>query len=158
MNPNEQLIHKFYTAFANADAKIMCECYHNNIQFEDPAFGILKGNDTCMMWKMLIEKSKGNIKIEFSDSKADEYSGTAKWIAVYNFSKTNRKIVNVIHAQFQFRDGLIIKHTDYFDIWKWSKQAFGFKGFLLGWTGFMQKQIQKQAITSLKNYTKTHSS
>lgn len=157
MNPNEQLTLKFYTAFANADAKTMCECYHPNIQFQDPAFGILKGNDACQMWKMLMEKSKGNIKIEFSDIKADEYSGTATWIATYNFSKTNRKVINEVHAQFQFHNGLIIKHTDHFDIWRWSKQAFGFKGFLLGWTGFMQKQIQKQAIASLKNYTKAQS-
>jgi hypothetical protein len=155
MNPNEQLIHKFYTAFANADAKTMCECYHPNIQFQDPAFGVLNGNDARQMWHMLIEKSKGNIKIEFSDIKADDFSGTANWIAIYNFSKTNRKVVNVIQAQFQFKDNLIIKHTDNFDIWKWSKQALGFKGFLLGWSGFMQNQIQKQAIASLKSYNKT---
>ena len=152
MNPNEQLIFKFYTAFAKADTKTMCECYHANIQFQDPAFGILKDNDVCKMWNMLIDKSKGNIKIEFSDVKADDYSGTAKWIATYNFSKTNRKVVNVIYAQFQFKDNLIIRHTDNFDLWKWSKQALGFKGLLLGWTGFMQKQIQKQALFSLKNY------
>lgn len=154
MNPNEQLIHKFYTAFANADAKTMCECYHTDIQFQDPVFGILKGDDARQMWKMLIEKSQGNIKIEFSDIKADEISGTAKWVATYNFSKTNRKVVNVIYAQFKFKDGLIIRHTDNFDIWKWSKQALGFKGFLLGWTGFMQNQIQKQALASLLNYNK----
>lgn len=152
MNPNEQLIFKFYTAFAKADTKTMCECYHTNIQFQDPAFGILKDNDVCKMWNMLIDKSKGNIKIEFLDVKADDYSGTAKWIATYNFSKTNRKVVNVIYAQFQFKDNLIIRHTDNFDLWKWSKQALGFKGLLLGWTGFMQKQIQKQALFSLKNY------
>lgn len=137
MNQNEQLIHKFYSAFANADAKTMCECYHTNIQFQDTAFGVLKDNDVCKMWKMLIEKSKGNIKIEFSNIIADEYFGTSQWIATYNFSKTNRKVVNVILAQFQFQDNLIIRHTDNFDIWKWSRQALGFKGFLLGWTGFM---------------------
>jgi ketosteroid isomerase-like protein len=154
MNTNEQLIFKFYTAFANADVKTMCECYHPNVQFQDPAFGALKGNDVCKMWNMLIEKSKGNIKIEFSDIKADDFSGTANWIATYNFSKTDRKVINVIHAQFQFKDNLILKHTDNFDIWKWSKQALGFKGLLLGWTGFMQNQIQKQALASLKNYNK----
>ena len=156
MNTNEQLIHKFYTAFANADAKTMCQCYHTNIQFQDPAFGKINGNDACQMWKMLIEKSKGNIKIEFSDIKADEFKGSAKWIATYNFSKTNRKVINEIKADFQFRYGLIVKHTDHFDIWKWSKQAIGIKGLLFGWTGFMQKQIQKQALISLKNYNNSH--
>jgi len=152
MNQNETTIHKFYSAFANSDAKTMCECYHSNIQFQDPAFGVLNGNDVCNMWKMLIEKSKGNIKIEFSDIKADEFSGSAKWIATYNFSQTNRKVVNVIKAQFQFKDGLIIKHTDDFDIWKWSEQAFGIKGYLLGWTGFFQTKINEQALLSLKKF------
>ena len=152
MTSNEQTLVKFYTAFGNADAKSMCECYSPNIQFRDPAFDLLKGNDVCQMWKMLLEKSKGNIKIEFSDIKADEYVGSAQWIATYNFSKTNRKVVNVIHAQFQFKDGLIKKHTDNFDIWKWSKQAFGITGYLLGWTGFFQQKIQQQALLSLKKY------
>ena len=157
MNQNEQTIHKFYTAFANADEKIMCECYHSNIQFQDPAFGILKGKDASQMWKMLIEKSKGNIKIEFSDIKADEFTGSAKWIATYIFIKTNRKVVNVIQAQFNFQDNLIIRHTDNFDISKWSKQALGIRGLLLGWTGFMQKQIQKQALSSLDSFNKRNS-
>jgi ketosteroid isomerase-like protein len=157
MNNNEQLIHKFYSAFAKADANIMCECYHNDIQFQDPAFGILHEKKVCQMWKMLIEKSKGNIKIDFYDIKADDYTGTARWIATYNFSKTNRKVINEVHAEFHFLDGLIVKHTDYFNIWKWSKQAFGFKGLLMGWTGFMQKQIQKQAVASLNNYIKVQS-
>lgn len=152
MTSNEKILIKFYTAFANADSATMCECYHSRIEFRDPGFGLLKDNDVCEMWKMLIEKSKGDIKIEFSDIKADEYIGSARWIATYNFSKTNRKVINSIQSQFHFKDGLIIKHTDDFDIWKWSKQALGFKGLLLGWTGFMQKQIQKQALFALKNY------
>lgn len=154
MTPNENTINKFYTAFANADVNQMCECYHPNVKFRDPAFGLLKGNDVCLMWKMLLERSNGNIKIDFSEIKADDYTGSAHWIATYNFTKTNRKVVNSIYAQFQFKDGLIIKHTDDFDIWKWAKQALGLKGLLLGWTGFMQKRIQQQALSSLKNYRK----
>ncbi|HEY6141902.1 MAG TPA: nuclear transport factor 2 family protein [Flavobacterium sp.] len=152
MTPNENTLIKFYTAFSNGNTIQMCECYHTDIQFQDPVFGVLKGNDVCKMWKMLVEKSKGNIKIDFSEIKANEYTGSAHWIATYNFSKTNRKVINSIQAQFQFQDGLIIKHTDNFDLWKWTKQALGWKGFLLGWTGFMQKKIQHQALTALKNY------
>ena len=152
MTPNEKTIIKFYTAFANADASTMCECYNSKIGFRDPAFGLLKDKDVCQMWKMLIKKSKGNIKIEFSDIKADQYTGSAQQIATYNFSKTNRKVVNVIRAQFQFKDGLIKKHTDDFDIWKWTKQAFGITGYLLGWTGYFQHKIQQQALLSLKKY------
>lgn len=152
MNPNENLIIKFYTAFANADAKTMGECYHPKVHFVDPAFGLLKEKQVSLMWEMLILKSKGNIKIEFSDVKADDFTGSAHWKATYNYSKTNRKVVNKISAQFVFQDGLIIKHTDSFDIWKWSKQAFGLPGYLLGWTGFFQNKINEQALLSLEKF------
>jgi archaellin len=156
MTPNEKTLIKFYTAFANADASTMCECYHSKIVFRDPIFGLLKDNNVCQMWKMLVKKSKGNIKIELSNVKVDEHIGSAQWVATYNFSKTNRKVVNVISAQFHFKDGLIKKHTDDFDIWNWSKQAFGITGSLFGWTGFFQKKIQKQARLSLKKYIDTN--
>jgi hypothetical protein len=155
MNANENLIAKFYTAFANADAKTMSECYHPKVHFIDPAFGLLKENQVSDMWKMLLLKSKGNIKIEFSDVKADENTGAAKWVATYNFSKTNRKVINKISAEFMFQDGLIIKHIDSFDVWKWSKQAFGLTGYLLGWTGFFQNKIKEQALLSLKKFTES---
>ncbi len=157
MTANEATITKFYTAFANADVTQMCECYHPKILFRDPAFGTLKGNDVCQMWKMLIEKSNGNIKIEFSEVKTEGDFGTAFWTATYNFSKTNRKVINSIAAQFHFEGGLIIKHIDDFDIWRWAKQALGLKGILLGWTGFMQKKIQQQALVSLKKFKETKS-
>lgn len=152
MTANETTILKFYRALSKADVATMIECYHPNVQFRDPAFGLLKGKEVFQMWKMLIEKSNGNLKIDFSEIKANEHLGSAKWIAKYNFSKTNRKIVNIIASKFLFKDGLIIKHTDDFDIWKWSKQALGIKGLLLGWTGYMQKKIQEQARKTLKKY------
>lgn len=152
MTPNEALITKFYTAFANSDAKTMAECYHPKVHFIDPAFGLLKEEQVSKMWEMLLSRSKGNIKIEFSDVKADEFTGSARWIAAYNFTKTNRKVVNRVSAEFVFQDGLIIKHTDNFDVWKWSKQAFGTTGYLLGWTGFFHKKIQEQALLSLKKF------
>ncbi len=152
MNPNENLIAKFYTAFANADYQTMSECYHPKIHFIDPAFGLLKEEQVSDMWKMLLLRSKGNLKIEFFNVKADDSTGSANWVATYNFSKTNRKVINRIAAEFIFQDGLIIKHTDSFDVWKWSKQAFGFKGLLLGWTGFFQSKIKEQALLSLKKF------
>lgn len=154
MNSNENLIAKFYTAFSNADYQTMSECYHPKIHFVDPAFGLLKEEQVSDMWKMLILRSKGNLKIEFSNIKADDFSGSANWVATYNFSKTNRKVINRIAAEFVFQDGLIIKHTDNFDVWKWSKQAFGIKGFLLGWTGFFQDKVKEQALLTLKKFQK----
>ena len=152
MTANEKLLDKFYTAFANADAQTMCECYDLDIQFQDPAFGILKGSNVCTMWKMLLGKSNGNIKIEFSNIKADEYQGSATWVANYRFSKTKRTVINTVRSEFQFKNGLIFKQSDNFDIWKWSKQAFGIKGYLFGCTGYFQRKIEEQAVTSLTKF------
>lgn len=156
MTPNEKLLAKFYTAFANADAQTMCECYDLDIQFQDPAFGILKGSDVCTMWKMLLGKSNGNVKIEFSNIKADEYRGSAISVAKYRFSKTKRTVINTVRSEFQFKNGLIFKQTDNFDIYKWSKQAFGWTGYLFGWTGFFKRKIQENALVSLKKYKESH--
>jgi ketosteroid isomerase-like protein len=149
---NAELITQFYTSFARADAEGMVSCYHDEIQFEDPAFGLLKGEDAKKMWRMLIKRSKGEIRISFSNVQANEKTGNANWRAEYVFSQTGRNVVNVVSAQFEFRDGKIIKHTDTFNMWKWSRQALGFSGFLLGWTGFMQKKIQSRTKSLLVNW------
>lgn len=152
MNSNEQIIEEFYAAFAEGNAETMASCYHPDIVFEDPAFGKLEGKDASDMWHMLIERAKGNLEISFSDIQANDRSGTAKWIAKYHFSKTNQNVVNKIKAYFEFKDGLIIKHTDNFDFYNWSKQALGTTGLLLGWTSFLRKKVQKQASESLRKY------
>ena len=103
MTPNETTINKFYTAFANSDITEMFECYHPNVKFSDPVFGLLQGEEVLQMWSMLIEKSNGNLKIDFSEISANEFLGTAKWIANYRFSKTNRAVVNNIASKFHFQ-------------------------------------------------------
>lgn len=152
MNTNEQLIEEFYAAFVTGNFKTMASCYHNDIVFRDPVFGSLSGKAVADMWEMLIERSKGDIKIEFSDVQANAYKGSALWTATYRFSKTDRMVINHIAATFEFKDGLIIRHTDDFDLWKWNRQAFGITGTLLGWTSFMQRKIQLQARLSLQKY------
>ena len=150
---NTELITSFYQSFAKGDAEGMVACYHNNIQFKDPAFGVLKNEDAKNMWRMLIGRNKGNIHITFSNVEANETTGSANWEANYVFSATNRKVINLVSAQFEFKDGKIIRHTDSFDIFKWTKQALGLKGYLLGWTSFMQHKIQQQSNSLLKKYT-----
>ena len=154
MISSEVTIVKLYNSLSKADVSQMRECYDPDVEFCDPAFGTLNGKEVFQMWQMLIEKSKGTLKIDYSDIHANDYLGSAKWITEYKYSKNNHKVLNTITSKFVFKEGLIIKQTDDFDVWKWSKQALGIKGVLLGWTGFMQKKIQKQARLSLKQYSK----
>ncbi|MGB0347184.1 MAG: nuclear transport factor 2 family protein, partial [Balneolaceae bacterium] len=53
-------------------------------------------------------------------------------------------------------DGLIINHQDDFDFWRWSTQALGFPGLILGWSPFLKKKVQKQALDSLNAFISKH--
>jgi ketosteroid isomerase-like protein len=150
MSMNDQ-IEQFYTAFQNQDAEKMVACYHDDIVFEDPAFGILKGEKAKNMWRMLCANSK-DLNITFSNVETNENSGKAHWEARYTFSKTGRKVHNVIDAEFEFSNGKIIKHNDNFDLHKWAKQALGFKGLLLGGTSFFKKKLNQQTNSLLTKF------
>lgn len=151
---NQDLINHFYTSFANRDYKGMIDCYHSDIQFEDPAFGKLQGNDAKAMWQMLLTSNNNEIKITYSNVVANEKTGSAYWEAEYIFSQTGRKVLNKVNAQFEFTDGKISKHVDSFDMYAWSKQALGIIGFLFGWTSFMKSKFQKVTHKMLANFKK----
>ncbi len=149
---NEQTINRFYTAFQQLDYTTMQSCYHAEAVFNDPAFGLLDANETRAMWEMLCKRAKdfslvyGNIRL------LDEEYTTCDWTASYLFGKTSRRVVNKITAHMKFKDGLIIEHTDAFDIYRWTRQAIGLPGLLFGWSPWMNKRIQKQAKEGLAKF------
>lgn len=151
MHPNADSIRKFYTAFQARDADGMNACYHADIVFSDPVFGTLRGNEVTSMWRMLCKRGK-DLEIEFGDVRADDEKGSAHWEARYTFSRSARQVHNVIDASFIFQDGMIVRHRDRFNLWKWSSQAFGLLGILLGWTPLMQAAIRSEARRGLQNF------
>ena len=149
----EDIITKFYKAFNDCDADTMISCYHDDIVFEDPAFGILIGDRAKAMWQMLCESQKGKeFKVKVSKIRAENNKGSAHWEAYYNFSKTGRKVHNKIDAKFEFKDGLILTHKDDFNLHKWASQALGFKGLLFGGMGFFKTKLHKQTNHLLDKY------
>jgi len=151
---NKELIEKFYRSFANGDAKGMKECYHKDILFQDAAFGTLKGERASKMWEMLLSQKTANLKVNFDNIEATGQSGKAKWVAEYLYGAKKRKVVNRVSANFKFKDGKIIEHIDTFDLYKWTKQALGAPGHLLGWTTFMKKKIQASTNRKLDGFMK----
>lgn len=150
-SPEEIVTTNFYSAFQQKNADGMNECYHQNLHFEDPAFGKLSYGQTCSMWKMLCDSAK-DLSIEFSILKVEEEYVETKWIAEYNFSKTGRFVRNEIIAHMTFKDGMIIEHIDKFDLYKWAKQAMGVQGWLIGATPFFKKKLQQQTNHQLAKY------
>lgn len=145
------LISRFYEAFNRLDAEAMAACYSDNVVFSDPVFGELRGRDASDMWRMLTSRAKG-FSLRYDTVRADERTGGAHWVATYLFSQTGRTVVNDIQARFVFRDGKICEHHDHFDLWRWSRQALGAKGTLLGWTPLVQNAIRAQAQKGFKAF------
>ncbi|HEV7779874.1 MAG TPA: nuclear transport factor 2 family protein [Chitinophagaceae bacterium] len=149
MQENAGIITKFYTAFQRLDHQTMNSCYSDDIVFNDPAFGLLRGDEAKAMWEMLCTNAK-DFSLTFSNiSLLDEEYANCDWVATYTFSKTGRKVVNTIKAYMRLKDGKIIEHSDAFKLSKWAAQALGWKGALLGWTGFMKRKIQGNARKTL---------
>jgi ketosteroid isomerase-like protein len=149
-HPNAALVRRFYDAFARRDGEAMAACYSDDVTFQDQAFS-LTGKDAGDMWRMLTESAK-DLTIEASEIDADDSTGRAHWVATYTFSATGRRVVNDIRAQFRFKDGRIVEHRDTFDFAKWARQALGLSGLLLGWTSWLQKQVQGRAAKGLASW------
>jgi ketosteroid isomerase-like protein len=148
---SQALVEKFYRAFQARDGAAMTLCYHANAQFSDPGFPHLKGAEVGAMWRMLTSRAQ-KFSLEFDRVEVRGDQGSAHWVARYEFSGTGRMVENHIRSEFVFKDGLIIQQSDYFDFWKWSAQALGLPGRLLGWSGLFRRKVQAQAAKNLQGF------
>lgn len=146
-----ELIKKFYEAFQKRDAEGMVALYADDVVFSDPVFKDLRGVEAKNMWRMLCARGK-DLKVTFRDVT----DTSAHWDADYTFTATKKLVHNSIDATFAFRDGKIVKHTDVFDLYKWSAQALGLPGKLLGWSSFMQNTIRGKGRAGLDAWSKEH--
>ena len=148
---NRELIERFYTAFDAQDGDAMAACYTPDAHFRDPAFGNLHGDEPGDMWRMLTGQAK-DLSVELLEHDASGDEGSARWLARYTFTKTGRPVVNDVRATFAFRDGKIADHIDDFSFHRWSRQALGAPGLLLGWTPLLRAATRKQARASLDKF------
>ncbi len=147
---NETLLRDFYRAFGQKDWKSMEPAYHADVHFTDPVFD-LHGPRVIGMWRMLCTSST-DLSLVNPFVEADDRTGRARWEATYTFTLTGRKVLNRIDATFEFRDGKIVRHIDDFNFWKWSSQALGPTGILLGWTPLVRAKVQRNANARLEKF------
>ncbi|MHA7059303.1 nuclear transport factor 2 family protein [Aquimarina sp. M1] len=146
-----ELVHTFYTALSNHDAEKMVSFYHDDIVFNDPIFGELKGQTAKKMWYWLFENGK-DMQIEYSNVNVNGSEGSAYWEARYSFGKEKKPVLNKVHTYFKFEDNKIIKHTDDFNLHRWAKQTMGWKGEIMGGTTYFKNKLQFKSRRMLENY------
>src|SRR3954463_1162109 len=151
MSQNTELIERFYGAFAQGDGEAMAACYAPDVHFSDPVFPDLRGARAGRMWQMLTS-APGDVRIELLEHDADDERGSAHWKAHYTFTQTGRPVVNDIHASFRFAEGLISEHHDDFSFHRWSRQALGPSGLLIGWTPMLRNAVRRKAGARLEAF------
>ena len=148
---NDGLIQRFYAALDRGDGDEMAAAYRPDARFRDPAFGELSGEDAGAMWRMLTSRAT-DLSVDLAEHDADEREGSARWIARYTFTQTGRPVVNDVRARFRFEDGKIAEHVDSFSFHRWSRQALGLPGLLLGWTPLLPRVTRKRALAELERF------
>ncbi len=143
------VIGRFYTAFGQRDWSAMGACYADDARFSDPVFPELDVAGVRAMWKMLLT-SGSDLRITFKISEESDESAVCEWEAFYTFSRTGKKVHNVIRSEFELREGLIHRQRDHFDFWRWSRQALGPSGLLLGWSPLVKNKVRGIAAAGLK--------
>ncbi len=126
----------------------MGACYHPDAHFSDPVFPDLDAAGVRAMWKMLLT-SGTDLRIGFSVLEETGTNGKAEWEAHYTFSRTGRSVHNEVVSTFVLKDDLILQQLDVFDFWKWSRQALGTPGALLGWSSIIKNKVRDTAAKGL---------
>ena len=103
------------------------------------------------MWQMLCSRAKDfHLVFETPEALDHEYVNMPVDGRVC-FSGTGGKVRNVVKAHMKVVDGKIIEHNDAFSLHRWSAQALGWKGWLLG-ERFFQKAIRRKARKGLEGF------
>ena len=150
---SQKTIERLYAAFAQLDADAMAACYAPQATFDDEAFSLRGRAQVGAMWAMLCEavKTKGRDVWKLEVSQITDHS--AHWEPTYRFTATGRMVHNIIDAEFEFDSaGLITRHRDRFDFWRWARQALGTPGLLLGWSPLLRTKVRTQAAKNLARF------
>lgn len=151
----KKLFDNFYQGMQKQDSQAINLCYHQDTQFEDPVFGRLDYENVTTMWTMLMERAQ-DFSVEYTVLEAEENRGKVRWIAKYLFSKTGKKITNIVTSEIELKEGKIIHQVDTFNLRKWIGMALGFKGILTGWIPAVQNKVKTQAKKGLEHYKQKH--
>ena len=149
-HPNDELIQRFYAAFARHDGDEMAGCYAPGARFSDPVFTDLRDEEPGAMWRMLTGRAD-DLEVKLAEHEAGDERGSAHWLADYTFS-TGRKVHNDIRAEFRFEHGLIAEHRDSFSFYTWARQALGPAGLALGWTPMVRGRVKREARARLDEF------
>ena len=145
---------RFYEAFMVRDHYTMGRLYAEHATFSDPVFPLLNAKGARLMWQMLLSRADDDFGIEVKIREDAPRRACVDWVAYYKFSATGRPVVNRIQTEMALSAGKIVRHEDRFSLWRWSRQALGMPGLLLGWSPIVRNKIRAQAAQALRDFAR----
>lgn len=123
--------------------------------FSDPAFPSLDAAHAKGMFAMFVtNKDTNKMQVEYKDVKkgANDLTYTATYTVQYLFA--GRPVLNTIKTTLTISPttNLLASQVDEFPFWAWSRQALGLPGLFLGWSGYLQNQVQTNAGAKLEKF------
>lgn len=142
---------RFYEAFRLGDYHTMGQLYAPDARFSDPVFPLLSGPEAALMWKMLLKRAGDELTVS---AQVEEGPGHARivWVARYPFGPDRRTVVNRVVTEMDIVAGKIVRQVDRFSFWRWSRQALGWRGWLLGWSPWLRRRVQASAAAALRQF------
>lgn len=144
---------RFYEAFMVRDHYTMGRLYAEHATFSDPVFPLLNARGARLMWQMLVSRAE-DLGIEVNILEDGPTRARVDWVARYTFTGTGRPVVNHVHTEMAISAGKIVRQVDTFSLWRWSRQALGARGLLLGWTPLVRDKVRAQAARSLREFAR----
>jgi hypothetical protein len=144
---------RFFEAFMVRDHYTMGLLYAEHATFSDPVFPLLNAKGARLMWQMLLSRAE-DLGIEVRILEDSPARARVDWVAHYTFAATGRPVVNRIRTEMTISAGKIVQQVDAFSLWRWSRQALGARGWLLGWTPLVRDKVRAQAAKSLREFAR----
>jgi len=146
-DPPAVLLLKFFKAVQTQDVKAIGECYHNDIEYYEPAYGKMTGPRALGYWSFFFSQVK-EMQCEYDGLKINGDKGTLHIEEWYTWSATGHAVHNLVDCEFDFKDGKIFRHIDNYNLNAWAFQSLGAK--YLGWT----KKTREQEVEKFEDFLK----
>ena len=126
-------------------------CVHPEIQYFDPLFGALEGQDVVRLRSF--EASFNGFKMERGEIEdlGDGYY-SCPWKKTYTYPVTGRKVSINGKSHISMDNGLVTGHSEAFSLHRWAKDAYGIAGWFFGSIFFFQRKMRREAARQLREF------
>jgi hypothetical protein len=141
-----QLIVRFFEAYNQNDWQSIARCYHDKASFSDPIYPDLREESIVYLWFDRLATRK-KVDLKFRVVFADERKVQVEWSGLSPLHGRSVRINGL--STFALWDEAIVRHVDEYSFVDWSRQALGWKAWLMGGLRFYQTRVQRSARSQL---------